>query len=204
MKNKKAAIELSIGTVVIIVLAMSMLILGLVLIRNIFSGATDSVDTLNEKVRSEITSLFAEEGQKVAVRLGADKTAKIEAGSDSLGIGFGAQSEVQLTKRSDLVYNIRIDNSPSAPADSCVKKAGGVQGVGPWFTGVNMNQGEATNVPFDEFEETRAFAIITLRVPDGTSPCSQKVFLDVRDTRTNTVLGGSFFIFEVEQGGVFS
>jgi len=35
--NKKAAIELSIGTIVIVVLVMSMLILGMVLVRNIFS-----------------------------------------------------------------------------------------------------------------------------------------------------------------------
>ena len=34
--EKKGAIELSIGTVVIIVLAMTMLVLGIVLVRNIF------------------------------------------------------------------------------------------------------------------------------------------------------------------------
>ena len=64
MKNKKAAIELSIGTVVIIVLAMTMLIMGVVLVRNIFSGATSSVDTLNDKVKGEITSLFSEETRR--------------------------------------------------------------------------------------------------------------------------------------------
>jgi len=36
MKNKKGVIELSVGTIVIIVIAMSMLILGLTLIRSIF------------------------------------------------------------------------------------------------------------------------------------------------------------------------
>jgi len=35
--NKKGYIELSIGTIVIIVLAMTMLILGMVLVKNIFS-----------------------------------------------------------------------------------------------------------------------------------------------------------------------
>lgn len=37
MVNKKAAIELSIGTIIIIVLAISMLVLGMVLVKNIFS-----------------------------------------------------------------------------------------------------------------------------------------------------------------------
>ncbi|MEK6953289.1 MAG: hypothetical protein AABX29_09845, partial [Nanoarchaeota archaeon] len=48
-KNKKAALELSIGTIVILVLAMSMLILGLILIRTIFTGAKYNVETMNKK-----------------------------------------------------------------------------------------------------------------------------------------------------------
>ena len=54
--SKRAAIELSIGTVIIIVLAMSMLILGIVLIRSIFTGATESVNTINEKDKNQITN----------------------------------------------------------------------------------------------------------------------------------------------------
>ena len=48
--RKKGAIELSIGTIVIIVLAMSMLILGIILIKNIFSGSTNAVDDINKGV----------------------------------------------------------------------------------------------------------------------------------------------------------
>ena len=44
--QKRGAMELSIGTIVIIVLAMSMLILGLVLIRTIFTGAKYNIDTI--------------------------------------------------------------------------------------------------------------------------------------------------------------
>src|SRR3989344_6002033 len=91
-KNKKAAIELSIGTVVIIVLAMSMLILGLVLIRNIFTGSIESVNTLTQGVQAEITGIFAEEGTKIGIKLGSDKVAKIKQGTPDFGIGFGAQT----------------------------------------------------------------------------------------------------------------
>src|SRR3990167_4325944 len=54
--NKKAALELSIGTIVILVLAMSMLILGLVLVRTIFTGAKYNVETMNDKVRDQINA----------------------------------------------------------------------------------------------------------------------------------------------------
>ena len=58
LEGKKGAIELSIGTIVIVVLAMSMLILGLVLVRTIFAGATYNVQQMNDKVKDQINQLF--------------------------------------------------------------------------------------------------------------------------------------------------
>jgi len=84
--NKRGALELSIGTIVILVLAMSMLILGLILVRTIFSGATDNVSTMNEKVRQEINDLFVED-QKGVLKL-AEGNAKIKQG-DPFGVAFG-------------------------------------------------------------------------------------------------------------------
>jgi len=80
MVSKKAAIELSIGTIVIIVLAMTMLILGLVLIRSIFSGAKYNVETMNEKVQNEINKLFVED-KEIVVYL-ANQKADISQGDD--------------------------------------------------------------------------------------------------------------------------
>ena len=94
MVNKKGAIELSMTTVVVIVLAMSMLILGLVLIRSIFKGATESVNILNDKVKGEITNLFSEEsGGLFAIKLGADKVARVPIGTQSFGVGLGARTK---------------------------------------------------------------------------------------------------------------
>ncbi len=90
MANKKAAVELSIGTIVIIVLAMSMLILGLVLIRNIFRGATDNVDEINEKVKEEIKNLFVDEDERAVLKL-TESTAKVEQGSE-FGVAFGIRN----------------------------------------------------------------------------------------------------------------
>ena len=47
MKSKKGAIEMSIGTIVIIVLAITMLILAMVLVRNIFEGSQENNETIN-------------------------------------------------------------------------------------------------------------------------------------------------------------
>ncbi|MBT3642623.1 hypothetical protein HN604_00765 [archaeon] len=64
--KKKGAIEMSIGTIVIIVLSMSMLILGLVLVKNIFGGATDLVDLNNQQIAAEIANVYGDD-QKVVL-----------------------------------------------------------------------------------------------------------------------------------------
>ena len=65
MRGKTGALELSIGTIVIIVLAMSMLILGMVLVRNIFSGSSENILQMNDKVKDQINRLFVEDKKPV-------------------------------------------------------------------------------------------------------------------------------------------
>ena len=94
-EDKKAALELSIGTIVILVLAMSMLILGLVLIRTIFTGAKYNVETMNKKVEAEIGKLFVED-QRVVIYL-PNREAEITQGKP-YGLGFGIQNSIATQK----------------------------------------------------------------------------------------------------------
>src|SRR3989338_11462148 len=94
-KNNKAAIELSIGTIVIIVIAMSMLILGLVLVRNIFQTSTDLVNDLGSKTKTTITeTLLDPNNQKdVTVLAGSDRRINVKSGYDEGGgVGVGART----------------------------------------------------------------------------------------------------------------
>ena len=94
-EGKKAALELSIGTIVILVLAMSMLILGLVLVRTIFTGAKYNVETMNKKVEAEIGKLFVED-QRVVLYL-PNREAEITQGKP-YGLGFGIQNSIATQK----------------------------------------------------------------------------------------------------------
>ena len=66
MKNKKAAMELSVGTLVTIVLLMIVLVLGIFFIQKIFSSGTNAIDTIDNQVQSQLQKLFASEGAKLA------------------------------------------------------------------------------------------------------------------------------------------
>lgn len=89
-RDKRGALELSIGTVVIIVIGMTMLILGLVLVRTIFTGSVYNVEQLNQKVEGEINELFADEA-KSYVHLPNHK-AEVKKGKD-FGVAFAIRNE---------------------------------------------------------------------------------------------------------------
>jgi hypothetical protein len=91
MANKRGAIELSMTTVVIIVLAMTMLILGLTLVKNIFSGATSNVQSINEKVRGEINKLFDEDTLAKSVVYLPEQKATVKQGSN-FGVAFAIRN----------------------------------------------------------------------------------------------------------------
>lgn len=105
-KTKKGAMELSIGTIVIIVLAMSMLILGLVLIRSIFSGAKYNIESLNKNVEAEINQLFNEKGGKSFVYL-PNNQIDVKKGK-SFGIAFGIKNTEEGTSEAG-TFNYRIE-----------------------------------------------------------------------------------------------
>tara|TARA_Y100000310_G_scaffold338253_1_gene427385 strand:+ start:3342 stop:3905 length:564 start_codon:yes stop_codon:yes gene_type:complete len=108
-KNKKGALELSIGTIVVIVIAMSMLILGLVLVRTIFTGAQYNVDQLNKNVEAEINKLFNERGERTIIYL-PDNEAEVDKG-DSFGIAFGVTNDVQgESTAGNFQYTIKASN----------------------------------------------------------------------------------------------
>ncbi len=91
--TKKGALELSIGTIVILVIGMSMLILGLVLVRTIFTGATYNVDALNKNVEAEINKLFNERGGKLYIYL-PNNEADVNKGK-SFGIAFAIKNDAE-------------------------------------------------------------------------------------------------------------
>ncbi len=113
IRNKKAALEMSIGTVVVLVLGMTMLILGLVLVKNIFGGATDNIDVLNEGVKDRINKLFSEDSSIRSVILLSGGKAEIKQGEE-WGIAASIKNiETGTSQASQFSYNTIVSNSYS-------------------------------------------------------------------------------------------
>lgn len=82
--NKKAAIELSVSTIIIIVLGVSMLILGMVLIRSILCSAIGLTGNINGAVNSEINKYFGDSGGEVACIGSGGDAIKMSTGQENI------------------------------------------------------------------------------------------------------------------------
>ena len=67
IKSKRAAMEMSVGTIVVIVLAMTMLVLGIFLVQRIFGSGERAIDSIDTEVQNQIQKLFGEEGGNIAI-----------------------------------------------------------------------------------------------------------------------------------------
>ncbi|MEK6926269.1 MAG: hypothetical protein AABW50_03250 [Nanoarchaeota archaeon] len=90
--NKKAAMEMSVGTMVTIVLLMIVLVLGVVLIRSIFSGSQDAVEAINSQVIDEINRAFSDDTAKISVAP-SDRAISLERNKDPAGFAFSVRNK---------------------------------------------------------------------------------------------------------------
>jgi len=109
MKSKTAAMEMSVGTIVTIVLLVTVLILGVVLIKNIFSSAKGVVDLTDQQLRDEINKLFSEE-KRVSIYPGTRIVEIKQNTIDGIGVGIwnllpGASSDKRFS------YVVKVSDS---------------------------------------------------------------------------------------------
>jgi len=112
MKNNKAAMEMSVGTIVTIVLLMSVLVLGLMLTRGIFSSSTDAVTQINGQLQNQINELFVDSNNLKLVIYPTSRTLTVKRDKDPSGFAFSV-------KNGDLVENEFHYSIAASSTDDC-------------------------------------------------------------------------------------
>ena len=91
--NKKAQMQMSVGSIVTIVLLMTVLILGLVLVRTIFTGAIENIGSIDQSVKNEINKLFAEDDSRKLIVFPPTRQITIKKGNeDNPGFAFSIRN----------------------------------------------------------------------------------------------------------------
>ena len=110
--RKRAAIEMSVGTIVTIVLLMTTLILGLVLVRNIFSGSIENINSIDQAVKSEINKLFSEDNNKRIAVYPPTQLITIKKGNqDYQGFAFSIRNIDTIEDAKTFNYEITSDGN---------------------------------------------------------------------------------------------
>lgn len=161
--KKKAAMELTMGTMVTIVLLVMVLILGGYFVNKIFFSATGSIDEIDAQVKNEINKLFSEDESRKIVFYPSSRRIELQKGVQGRGFGFSIRNigeEAGIFTYSIQAQETSCPNSLSATAaDSFIAlgKVGSIQ------------------IPAGSIMENPR--LVTFKVPETAPPCSIKYSL---------------------------
>lgn len=185
MRNKKTgAMELSISTIVIIVIALTMLILGIVLVRSIMCGAISLTSDTSNAAKKEVNKLFEATGGEVECIGGTGEAVVMVPGKVNI-IYCGIRS-------TDSVSKYKIEVTGITTADKEILSA---SEVNQWKSGPD-SWGPQVVAPNDE----DAKKILRLNIPKDAPETG--IFIDVKATKDSKVVYTQTLDFRISRQGL--
>lgn len=141
-KNKRAAVEMSVGTIVTIVLLMTVLILGLVLVRTIFTSSVENINSIDQAVKTEINKLFSEDDSRKIVVYPPTREITIRKGEQG-GFGFSIRNTESIDQEFRYIVSYSGDNSCNIASSLPIK----LIILGDQGNQINIKSGETLENP---------------------------------------------------------
>jgi len=157
ISEKRGAMEMSVGTIVTIVLLMGVLVLGIFLVQKIFRSGTNAIDTLDSEIQNQISKLFAEEGKDIAV-YPTSREITVKRGDDPKGFAFSIRN----SGNDEVTYNYNVT---AYDADDC----------GAGFSKEDANDlmlGDKGLFVLSPGESLELPRLVKFDIPEGTPPCT--------------------------------
>lgn len=180
MKSKKAAMEMSVGTIVTIVLLMAVLILGLVFVKKIMCSGIVLTDQIDTKVQNEINNLFGED--EFGVICMGEK-------GDEVKLGDGGRRQIfcVINVKESTEYNLKVKEVKSL-------KGASTSTVQKWI----LDDGWKGSVSSGRDTKT----VLLLDVPDDVDDTSLKIEVEEENLDTGTIDTHIMYIDITPVGGV--
>lgn len=166
MKSKRAAMEMSVGTMVTIVLLMVVLVLGIFFTQRIFKSATNAIDLTDQQLTNELNKLFASGEERKLVVYPPTLAVEIDRG-DQGGFGFAIRNREQ----TDGVFS--YTTSLQEVASNCImtdEEAENLLILGGSGSGINLGSGALMD----------SAKRITFDVPESAPLCTIDYVLDIQ------------------------
>lgn len=161
VKNKRAAMEMSMGTIVTLVLSMTLLILLIVVIRNIAGSANNAIDLTDQQLTSEINKLFGND-QRLAI-YPASGLIESKSGKDS-AFGFGIKNLLQGSEGENALFSYEVKVTDAGNCGRTVDELESLISLGKSASNIFVVPGEVSSVQRVRFEIPSGFPLCTFRV----------------------------------------
>lgn len=158
--KKRGGLQLSISTIVIVILAVTMLVLGLVFVKKSMCSAIDGVNQINDLVRDQIADLYTDQNQKVAVK---ESSNDIRRGI-TYGVAFSVKNLNEENDRFD--YDVKVIDTGSCDIRESVAESYMVLGKSGRL---NIQRGQDTA------------NIIRFDIPSDAPLCKLRYQVDVKN-----------------------
>lgn len=124
IRKKRAAMEMSMGTIVTIVLLVTALIIFLAIIRNIGRGLDENIGLTDKAVKNEINRLFSGDPNKELLVVPESRIINLKRGDNNLGFGFAIRNvndEVDTYSYTIQAIEVSSPNVRLADADGLIQ-----------------------------------------------------------------------------------
>ncbi len=177
MRSKKAAIELSMTTIVVVVLSLTLLIMGFVLVRSVMCSSINLVTDIGAKSKDQVNKLFGATGGEVECFGDGDPVAIFPGRANYIQCIISAKQEAKYS------FDYKVNEAFTNIPEDTVKR---------WVI-MDFNQNIA---PGDE--ESKAIAQINLpeEAPEGD------IVLDVEVKKDGSLVSTKRLKFEVTRVGL--
>ena len=171
--------EMSVGTMVTIVLLMIVLVLGIFFIQRIFSGGTEAIDQINKEMENQIQKLFGSDETKKVVMFPISQRISLKQGDRDKGFGFFVRNRDSDT--SSFTFDIRATDASNCPERITEEEATG------YLLG---RSGEINNLESGDTYQR----LVTFIIPDTAPLCTINYELEVKRANGGRYDGLNFFL----------
>lgn len=175
VKNKHAAMEMSVGTIVTIVLLMAVLVLGLVLIKSIFKSSTTAVSNVDSQIQNQISKIFEDEGG-ILVIYPSSREITLNKDDDPAGFAFAVKNEY--TETTTFSYKVFVQDISDCGSSFTEAQANSLILGGAGSFSLKSGEDTASSKDLVKFVLNADVPICTMiyriNVCEGTTTCSEK------------------------------
>lgn len=173
--------ELTMGTMVTMVLLVAVLILGGFLVQRIFTGAGESVDAIDQQVKNEISKLFSEDSTRKIIIFPPSRKISIEKGVLDKDQGFAFSIRNIGTAGASFSYTVSAGEVGSTcETPLTVQQVDAFIDLGrKSLSPINIGPGELLESPI----------LVSFVVPETAPACSIKYNIDI--TKDGQIYGST-------------